>query len=316
MCAQFNLNLRTSGLAIALLISQLISQGGGNAIAQPPPASNVGPFEAEIVMPDGSRIALEPLVVTPEQSPAERQAKLAELSGRIDVKQFTRQSIQAPVMIHISPVKDQQGSRLAHRLHSAFVAYAPLEKLRDDQLLKQVFGGAIEEASNQADADKLADADKNQPKEIPADVLEQLAVEMPGESERFQFVSFPILNEVEVQGTLHVRRTEGADWIQLDWLLDPRFEAAGEYANRWSKEARDELGQAVRTAPLPYAGMGGRLMVSVIDAEINQLLFESRMILHEPEDWFTGDNFLRAKLPLAIQENARIFRRELTAAKR
>ncbi len=308
MRSPFNIHLRQVGLAIALLISQ----GGTSAITQPPPTSSVDPFEAGIVMPDGSRISLEPLVVRPEQSVLQRQAKLAELSGRIDVKQFTRQSIQAPVMIQLSPIQDQQGNRLAHRLHSAFVAYAPLEKLRDDQLLKQVFGGAMDEAVPKA-AERQVEGPS---KEIPADVLEQLAVERPGDTERFQFVSFPLLNEVEVKGTLYVRRTEGEDWIQLDWLLDPRFEAAGEYANRWSKETRDELGQAVRTEPLPYTGMGGRLMVSVTDAENDQLLFESRMVLHEPEDWFTGDNFLRAKLPLAIQENARNFRRELTTAKR
>jgi hypothetical protein len=38
------------------------------------------------------------------------------------------------------------------------------------------------------------------------------------------------------------------------------------------------------------------------------------MLMHEPTQWFSGSNFIRSKLPLAIQEGARSFRRSLRSA--
>jgi len=43
------------------------------------------------------------------------------------------------------------------------------------------------------------------------------------------------------------------------------------------------------------------------------LLIESRMVLHELPEWFSASNFVRSKLPLAIQEGARNLRRRLKA---
>ena len=44
------------------------------------------------------------------------------------------------------------------------------------------------------------------------------------------------------------------------------------------------------------------------------MFIECHMIFDEPRGWFGGANLLRSKLPLAVQEEVRNFRRRLSAA--
>jgi hypothetical protein len=256
-----------------------------------------------IELPDGRRVQLEQPVVSPELPVPQRGAKLSEVAGRIPLEQFTRQSLQAPVMIEIEPIKDASGERQAHRIRSAFIVHASLESLRNEQLLEQAIGKGG------------GDAAAERSRAVPPEVLDQLGIQPPGEDEQYLFVTFPLLNEVVVQGTLRAVKQEGPNWIRLAWMLDPRFDGVEDYAGRWTKEVRDDLGGLQRTRPAAYSGMGGVTTVVVTDGDSQQLLLESRMILHEPAEWFVGSNFLRAKLPLAIQESARNLRRELSRGK-
>ncbi len=273
-------------------------------------------FQAGLSVDQQARFPLPQPTVSPAQSPAEQQAAARALAGPLGWQRFSRKSVFAPVMIDLEYLRDRSDARWGHSIHTAFVAYAPWSELHDSDLLQQIFGMQAEtpSADAQASSDPAPSAQEPQPRsvaqQIPAEELAKLGIEVADPAaERYSYVTLPLLNEVTVRGTLHVVQREGPGWIQIAWMMDPRFSKSQEFASSWTKVERDELGQKYETEPQPYSGCGGFLGITQLDAQQDQLLLESRMIMHEPTAWFSGSNYLRSKLPTALQENARKFRR-------
>jgi hypothetical protein len=52
-------------------------------------------------------------------------------------------------------------------------------------------------------------------------------------------------------------------------------------------------------------------LVDADDKPNGKLFIEAHMVFHEPQGWFGGANLLGSKLPLAVQDNVREFRRLL-----
>ncbi len=259
-------------------------------------------------------VAITPPTLQPDQSSPERQAALKVLTGKQSWESFARDSVHAPVMISISYIQDPDGNRIGHDIHSAFVAYAALESLRDEDLMREVFGPTSNSDASERDAND-GNGSRPQTHEISPAVLEKLGIEDSVAQEQYRHIELPLLNQVRVQGTVRIEKHEGRGWVWVVWQIDPRFAESDAYGATWTKLERTPLGEGVRTEPRPYSGCGGYMSITEIDAERKQLLIESRMILHEPVDWFAGSNFLRAKLPPALQENARDFRRRLERLK-
>ncbi|MEZ6136619.1 MAG: hypothetical protein R3C53_17115 [Pirellulaceae bacterium] len=312
-----------ASLCVALSVSTIRAEQPPTAFpaAATPPSSLYGQLiERGIQLPSDLLVTVDPAIAPDDflaMGSEERRQQLETVAGKNGWDRFSRDSAVAPVRIELEFIKNSAGERVGHRIYSVFVAYAPLETLRDEQLMREIFGQAsVDSGDERPDSSLTADnpdatttpASRN----VPLAELKRLGISPPSEQERFAAIELPLLNRVTMRGTIQVQRNEGPGWVRLVWQIDPRFADSTDFGNTWTKFERNEVGMPIETEPKPYAGCGGYLQIIQIDAELQQLLVESRMVMYEPVDWFSGSNFLRSKLPTVLQENARSFRRGLT----
>ena len=225
------------------------------------------------------------------------QAKM-QLAGNDSWEKFARDSIVAPVTIHLDYVVDKAGKRVGHRVHSAFVVHTKLESLADKELMQQIF---CKPESNDSSGMKVTEL-------TAADLLAAgVAVpdELAGTKVTYSRVEFMLLEKIRLSGVMRIERSSAPGSTTIAWLLDPKFASNEKLRGTWSK-----VSEAV-SEPKLYSGWGGYLNVTRVSETPETLLIESRMLLHELPEWFSASNFVRSKLPLAIQEGARNFRRRL-----
>jgi hypothetical protein len=159
-------------------------------------------------------------------------------------------------------------------------------------------------------------------KELPKQELrEQGFVAQADSHATFAYLELPLLNKVIMAGVIRIEKHEREGASEFYWRLDPSFNQHAPYASRWIQLERNSVGRLIRGDSFPYSGCAGFTGVYEIDDlslpttqvadSAGKLLIESRLLLREPQEWFAGSNFLRSKLPSAMQENARSFRRTL-----
>ncbi len=274
---------------------------------------------------DQQRVTLSPATLQPGMTDGERTEALVKLAGKQKWDRFARDAVTAPVVVDIDTIDDPSGERLGLRVHSAFVAYTTLETLGDRDLMEETFGPApvhsTEDNSALRDDEKGGDVKRDVEddtvrvvmRELPAAELIQLGFAKQAEQGQasFAYIELPLLNKVLLRGVIRIEKHERADAVEFAWRLDPSFNPDKKYASRWTRLERDAVGKLIEGDSFPYTGCGGWMGVYEIDPEKKQLLVESQLLLREPTDWFAGSNFLRSKLPLSLQENARTFRRKI-----
>jgi hypothetical protein len=247
------------------------------------------------------KVALPAASLIPDQSDEAQLAALEKLAGKDGWQRFSKNSIVAPVSIDLAYVKDEFGERVGHQVHSAFVIHAKLATLGDKELLSQIFGrsGASEDAGT-----KLQELTQSQ--------LERVGLTNLPEGVRYLQADITLLEKIRIRGVIHTEKLVDPQGVTVSWRLDPRFANDAELKATWHK--LEKAGIEGLEKPLPYFGWGGYLRISQVRSTPNILLIESHMLMHEPTQWFSGSNFIRSKLPLAIQEGARSFRRSLRSA--
>ena len=103
------------------------------------------------------------------------------------------------------------------------------------------------------------------------------------------------------------------------WLvaqrIDSRFSKDGEYPNQWRPVKLSEDGKYDVGTPTVYAGVGSYGRAIPLAQPAGTILFEFHLVFEEPHEWFDGVNLIRSKLPLAVQDQLRTFRRKLPAGK-
>lgn len=233
---------------------------------------------------------------------AERREAAEKLASRLGWDRFAKDSVFAPVAINIDAVKDEAGNRIAHSIHCAFIVHGELAELENQTLLKSILVASSDD-----------DEESGQGSEVPADVLKTNKIAPVADDESFGRVTFPLFNRIEVSGVIHATQVQRDDLMGIAWQFDSRF-ADSDYASVWRKLTKNNLGHIVEGDPVPYSGCGGYMVVQEVEPGI--LLVESRMVMHEPKEWFNGSQFLRSKLPPGLQENARSFRRKLADARK
>lgn len=228
--------------------------------------------------------------------PADQQAAaLEKLAGNVGWERFSRKSAVAPVAIELEYLRDTQDQKIGHNIHSVFAVHSKLETLRDQELMKQIFG----QPENQQ-------SDELQFKPLTKDELTEVGLAPQAEnSPEFARIQLVLLEKILVKGIVRIEKIESPAGLTMAWILEDRFPKNANWSATWQ---RRESGDGP-SVPQAYSGCGGYLFVNQVTPDI--LIIESRMILHEPEDWFSGSNFVRSKLPLVIQEGARSFRRKL-----
>lgn len=267
-------------------------------------------YEVGLDFTQHQRFTLAPPTLRADMSPAARSKAVENLAGKQGWERFARDSVNAPVVVDISSVDDPDGNRLGLRVHSAFVVYTQMATLRDSQLMEQFFGSVPSTLENDVGSD--SDARRVVMQELSAEELIQLGfVEQADSAAAFAYIELPLLNKVLLEGIIRVERRERPGAVEFAWRLDPSFNSLEKYACRWTRLERNAVGRLVEGEAYPYTGCGGWIGAYEIGDSSEQLLIESRMLLQEPSEWFAGSHFLRSKLPLMLQENARSFRRKL-----
>lgn len=291
-------------------------------------AQDVSLFEQFVTK--GIALSESTVIVLPrpllEGKPAsEAKSSLQKLSERQGWDRFSKNSVSAPIVVDLSYVleggkkstgapSNQSGvkdtTRVGHDIYSAFIAYSPLKSLKDEQLMSSLFGSSSEDK-------ELMGFD---PVQLAPEVLKLAGVAEVGPNTRYSTLRIPLMNRVVIEGTARIDKIEREGSVLIAWQLDPHFTIASpeqappelaKYINRSRKVSRDELGKVTESQPISYVGCGGYLCVTETGLAENQLLIESRFAMHEPNDWFSGSNFLRSKFPTAMQESAQNFRRKL-----
>jgi hypothetical protein len=229
---------------------------------------------------------------------------LHELAGAAGWDRFIEDAVTAPVTVMIEAVAAGD-TRLGHRVRTAFVIHAALEKLQGEEAVQKMLG--VEEDSKGATAKRLA-----------ATELSAVGIEPDGVGrEQFLFVEIPLLNRIKVRGVVRAVKLESPGGVQVAWEFDPRFDAVSRWRTTWTKIEENALGDRVEGPPQPYKGCGGIVTVRKLAAaggdSVDMLVVESRMVICEPEAWFQGSNLLRSKIPLTAQEGVRRLRRKLAA---
>jgi hypothetical protein len=134
--------------------------------------------------------------------------------------------------------------------------------------------------------------------------------------ERFGHTVFPILEQVQISASLQAMTTRGTESVLGAAHIDPRFNADGEFPNRWRSIGRDACGQPVLGEPQPYDAAGLYIKVTKLHEPEGALFAEYHVVFAEPKGWFGGANVLRAKMPILAQSEVRAFRRDLLKARK
>jgi hypothetical protein len=244
----------------------------------------------------GVKVVLPPPTLLGQLSDEQLEQAKIQLSGNDGWDKFSRDSVVAPVTIKLEYVTDKEGGRIGHNVHSAFVVHAKLESLADKDLMQQIFG---KPESSDAAGMKLVELSETDLKAVA------LTFQQATKGLTYSQVEFTLLEKIRLSGVMRIDRTVTPNSTTICWLLDPRFANHDKLRGAWVKTGSD-AGQ-----PQAYSGWGGYLSVTRVSQSPETLVIESRMLLHELPEWFSASNFVRSKLPLAIQEGARNFRRKL-----
>ena len=261
-----------------------------------------------VSLPSGATIRL------PEPSMADglgakaQQTVLKQVADKYPVEQFLRNSVVAPFVLKMESLTGATGERVGQRIDLWFVAHGTLQAVRDKKLLGELI--AIDKAKSPILETKNETLDDRE--------LAQRQIRVastPDREETYSAFSAPILEKVQLSGVNRQMVTPSDGSIVAAQELAPQFANDARYPNQWRSIQRTPTGRIALGEPHAYSGNGQYVKVtSLVDAAgkpTGALLVEAHMVFDEPQGWFGGANLLRSKLPLAVQENVREFRRLL-----
>lgn len=220
-----------------------------------------------------------------------------------DYAEFTRKSVNAPYVMKIRDIKGAGPKAPVRGVDVWFVAYGDFKLLQDDKFL-----------------DKLVSADKgkggNKGAPLKREDLAKRGIEWKKEDQKregYGTFELEFLAKVHLKGTGHAMWSRNAESVVAAAEIDPRFLNDKEFPNQWrsiNKGAAVPLGP-----PQPWTGAGMYLKITRLKEPAGALFVEQHVIFVEPHGWFEGQNLLRSKLPIAVQDNLRTMRGELQKGK-
>lgn len=256
----------------------------------------------------GVQFPQELIIKLPEPSlvdgldPEQQRNIIARVAGRYGWKQFVRESTVAPFKLKQDYVKDRQGQRVGHAIDLWFVAHAPLQLFQDPRRAEEAFDAQWpDERSADLEIDEFDDQ-----------TLSARGIKRTNpKSDKYVAVKCELFNKVRVGGVGHVQRSRRDESVTISWKIDRGFSEGERPANRWQPVVVTQLGRRKLGDARPYQGCGGYLKITNLLEPAGALLFEAHVVFCEPQEWFQGSNFLRAKIPLMARETVDTVRRRL-----
>lgn len=275
-----------------LLLSIATLNDGSHALGQPPSLFETLTRAGVDVVPNVHLQLPQPYLQSNLEVEAQ-QSILQEISTSQGYDRFIRNSVVSPVSIAITGVQDAGENRVGHLIRSAFVLFRTIEQLNQEQEGKELF------QSFQAQGEGKCEV-------ISSESLQEHGFASANPSEKTIYLELPLLEKVQIQCVVRIERTELPDGWRYAWHIDPSLQKMAPYRTGWRFLRSDSLEPDMH----PYVGCLGYVQVLSLKGIPNAVLIESTTAMLESPEWFAASNQLRSKLPIAIQESVRSFRKK------
>jgi len=260
------------------------------------------------VEPGGAVVKL-PVPIMPDGLTAQGQRQTLERHAtRYRPQDLLRNSIVAPFVLRIEDASIPETQQPLRRMDVWYVAYGALDACFDSAFLQHLVG--LTAAAARADLPQattvLDDAE-----------LGKRGLKIVNSSsrwERYCHVARVLLDRVYLRVTYHVMATRSEESIVVAAVIDRRFTDDADYPNQWQPVSRNMQGRFSLGPAEPYELSAAYVKITRLAEPAGALFVEHHQLFAEPVGWFGGKNLLRSKLPLAVQQSVRRFRRQLRTA--
>jgi len=264
-----------------------------------------------VLMSDGSRIKLPPPTLRDGLDAAGQRAVLDRLlaATKHNYEDLVRRDYQAPVVLDIRAVRTSRDESPARRIDLWFVAHGDFKTATSEQFLESLWRSAAKPDPK----DPLAARSVTL---TPADLAKrQIRLDPPpGVDERYVFGTVNLFDRVLVSATQRGMLARRPQAVVVAEKIDARFTKDAEYPNQWQSVTIGGDGKVGLGEPQPYSAAGSYGRATPLASPPSALLFEFHLVYEEPKGWFGGANLMGSKLPLAVQDQVRNFRRRLAKA--
>lgn len=256
-----------------------------------------GLLEPGLVVGADVRVKFPPPAMADGLTAEQQKAVILKVIGSdYAYEEFTRKSVVAPNLTRIGDAKPSDPAAPARTVDVYFVAYGDFAATDDEKFLDRLTRSGGEGGGK---GRGLTDAD-----------LEKRKIAAPDKKrEGIGLVEFDFLEKVRLKLTGHAGWSKTAESIVAAAEVDPRFRGDAEFPNQWQSLSK-EGGQPKVGPAVAYGGAGMYLRITRLHAPAGAIFVEQHIVFAEPTGWFDGANFLRSKLPAAVQINVRNMRRE------
>ena len=229
--------------------------------------------------------------------------RIAGPTRRVD--DLLRDSVVAPFVMRMGEAEPAPGRPPMRTLDVWFIAHGDFDKLDSEEALRQ-FGNRLagESRGDLAEAAGVLDAKQLQARGLSVDDTDD-------RRERFIHAATPLFDRVLVRATQRVVVTRTDESVLVAGAIDPRFTGDADFPNEWRPLTRLPSGEFEQGDAQPYASAGFYAKLTRLKEPAGAMLVEYRQVYDEPEGWFGGTGLLRSKLPMAVQDGVRRFRRNL-----
>jgi len=239
-------------------------------------------------------------------SEAEQQKILAQAAGRRPLEEFLRNAVVAPFGMEIVDVPLAGAPEPLRRVDVWYVAYGQLEHLFSEAFVEHLLHHTgVQRKSRFSTGRRLLSAEELAKRNLT------LPPDDDRRKERYVFTSAALFDRVLLRTTQHVVITRSEESVAAAAALAAAFGQDKEYPNQWQTILIDEQGRFTLGPARPYFASASYTKVTRLHRPPGALFIEHHHLFAEPNDWFGGKNFLRSKLPLAVQEAVRKLRWQL-----
>lgn len=245
-----------------------------------------GDFKAKLpppTMPDGLDAAKQKAVIQ------------GVIGGDFPYDMFVRRSVVAPHVLKLRDITPSDPAAPARGADVWFVLTGDFKRLDDEKFLE-----------------RLTNPDRKDRglKELTKGHLDKRKIPTPDEKkERFEHLEYDLLARVRLKATGRARWSKTNDSVVVAGEIDPRFRGDAEFPNQWQSLSKAS-GQVQVGPPNPWGGAAFYMKITKMAGPAPALFVEQHAVFAEPLGWFGGENLLRSKLPLVVQDHVRTLRGE------
>ncbi|HEY5310958.1 MAG TPA: hypothetical protein VIK18_00515, partial [Pirellulales bacterium] len=256
-----------------------------------------------IPISSGAHVKLPPPTLADGLAAADQQLAIKQIAGPSHpLEALVRRSVVAPLVLKISNLDSATSQTLKiYQVDLWFVAYGSLDRIGDEQFLKQQF-----------EAEVSSSAEPSSPG-LRAFSSEELAARhlTLSSDERLFAGKLVLFDRVRLNLAILAEQTRGSESVLVALMPDRRLDGDPQYPNTWEKLMRDSANKLEAEKPQPYRAAGGYVKATRLAEPSGAVFIEYHMAFEEPRSWFEGANLLRSKLPLICQDGVRKFRRRI-----